>query len=86
MKNIKHQGCITLVEESIERNGRERLKKPISATWEGYLAQSFQEIAAANIWIPQLNDPLLLGIDIIPEKYRTLFTKNEKKDLKRQHV
>ena len=30
MKNIKHQGCITLVEESIERNGRERLKKPIS--------------------------------------------------------
>ena len=27
-----------------------------------------------------------MGIDIIPEKYRTLFTKNEKKDLKLQHI
>lgn len=86
MNNMGHQGAITLVEESINRNGREILKKPISATWEGYLAKAFQEIAAATIWIPQLSEPLLLGIDIIPDKYRTLFTKHKQEDLKTQYT
>lgn len=53
MKNIKHQGCITLVEESIERNGRERLKK----TYIGNMGGIFSSIFSRNSGSKHLDTP-----------------------------
>ena len=84
MKDLGNMGRITFSTESVERGGKDLFSKPIKVKWEGFLASSFKEISAASIWLPLLINPLLFDKNIIPEKYKNLFTRVG--DPKSQHV
>lgn len=86
MNTIEHTGSITFAEEGVERNEKEIFRKPIKVQWKGFLSSSFQQVSAAIVWIPMLSNPLLSDQDIIPEKYRTLFTGQGREELKGQYV